>query len=145
MSAEPSQGGPGPAATSRSVPPDREPTRAAASRAARGTPAAAPDAPSGGAESWGAEHPAPPNLLEAMAIARAAAAELTGLKVDGVASSAARPDGGWRVVVEVVESRARMGENDLLGAYALELGPDGGLSGFDRLRRYRRETPEAGA
>jgi len=35
-----------------------------------------------------------------------------------------------------------MGENDLLAAYEVGLGPEGGLVGFDRARRYRREDKE---
>ena len=47
------------------------------------------------------------------------------------------------MVVDLVESVARMGENDLLAAYEVTIGVDGELKHFTRLRRYRREDMEA--
>ncbi len=88
---------------------------------------------------WESEATRPIPLIEAIARARASAAELTGLPVDGIAASEPDGSGGWRVIVEVVEGAARIGENDLLAAYRVEIGSDGALAGYARLRRYRRE------
>jgi len=90
------------------------------------------------------EHPAdaaPITLLEAMASARKVVADLAGHPVDAV-SMAERAGTGWRLVVDVVEASARMGDNDLLAAYEVTLAADGGLEGFRRLRRYHREDAE---
>ena len=113
---------------------------------ARNSAATRPKASDGGSETtghWAADAKAGLPLIEAIAVARAATAELTGLPVDGIAGSAPDPaSGGWRITIEVIESAARMGENDLLAAYEVGLGPEGGLVGFDRARRYRREDKE---
>jgi hypothetical protein len=63
--------------------------------------------------------------------------------IDGVAACELGDDGFWRVEVEVVESRARMGDNDLLAAYDVRLGEAGEVRGFRRLRRYFREVGPA--
>lgn len=106
---------------------------------------AAPPARPGAAAQWSAEPAAPMPLIEAIAVARATASELTGLPVDGIAATASDGSGGWRITVDVIESAARMGENDLIASYDVHLGSDGGLTGFDRARRYRREDREGGA
>lgn len=107
--------------------PDRQPTAAAAAWAADAA-----------AEAHGAGPSALP-LLDALRIARATVSELTQMPLDGVAASEAESDGGWRIVIDVVESAARMGENDLLAVHEIRLGPDGTPRGIVRLRRYRRE------
>ncbi|MEE4117741.1 MAG: gas vesicle protein GvpO [Paracoccaceae bacterium] len=84
-------------------------------------------------------------LIEAIAVARATASELTGLPLDGIAATASDGSGGWRITVDVIESAARMGENDLIASYDVHLGSDGALTGFDRARRYRREDREGAA
>ena len=99
---------------------------------------AAHGAPDPEAEAWAQDRAAPIALVQAMSIARAGAAELSGKPVDSVVSAEAAPD-GWRVQVDVVEGPARMGNNDLLATYDLRLAPDGALVGFDRVRRYHRE------
>lgn len=81
----------------------------------------------------------PMTLLDALRIARATVSELTQMPLDGIAASEIDSDGGWRIVIEVVESAARMGENDLLAAHEIRIGPDGAPRGITRLRRYRRE------
>jgi len=117
----------GPRATAAAAVPDT------ARPSAPPDPARAPD------PAWAREAAAPIGLMEAMRLARAAAAELSGLPVDGIAASARTPEGGWRIVVDVIESPARMGENDLLSAQELLFAPDGALEGYARLNRYRRE------
>lgn len=63
--------------------------------------------------------------------------DLTEQPFDAIARCEAR-DGGWRLEIEVIESRARMGDDDLLTAYALDLSADGELLGYRRLGRRRR-------
>lgn len=86
--------------------------------------------------------PKPMSLPKAMAAARALMPDITDQPFDGIAS-AERDGEGWRVVAEVIESRARIGDNDLLSSYELDLDAEGELTGFRRLRRYHREDREA--
>jgi hypothetical protein len=76
---------------------------------------------------------------EAIEAARRAMKATGHPEIDGVAACEAGVDGGWRVEVEVIESHARMGDNDLLAAYDVRLGDGGEIRGFRRLRRYYRE------
>ncbi len=64
--------------------------------------------------------------------------------IDGVAACEVGADGVWRVEVEVIESHARMGDNDLLAAFDVRLDAGGEVQGFRRLRRsYREDGPAA--
>lgn len=83
----------------------------------------------------------PMSLQQAMGKARAALQDITPLPIEGIASSE-RDSEGWRIVAEVIEAPARMGDNDLLAAYELALDASGELTGFRRLRRYHREDRE---
>jgi Gas vesicle synthesis protein GvpO len=47
-------------------------------------------------------------------------------------------DGGWRVIVEVVETRRIPDSADILATYLAEIGGDGELVSYRRLRRYLR-------
>jgi len=92
------------------------------------------------AAGWAEPQSAQPlTLLEALAVARRTVSMLTDCPVDGIAQSARRAEGGWRVVVDAIEAPARMGDNDLLSAHEVLLAADGELEGFSRLRRYHRE------
>jgi len=83
-------------------------------------------------------------LLEAITSAREAVKHLTGLPVDQVVQSG-KWEGGWRIQVDVLESRARMGDNDLLATYEVLLDAGGELVGFNRIGRYNREAGSSGA
>lgn len=76
---------------------------------------------------------------EAIEAARRAMKATGHPEIDGVAACEVASDGAWRVEVEVIESHARMGDNDLLAAYDVRLGAAGEILGFRRLRRYYRE------
>lgn len=78
-------------------------------------------------------------LTEALKIAKSEVAAISDLPVDGLAKSERLPDGGWAVTLELVESPARMGENDLLSAHELKLDPEGRVVEIARIGRYRRE------
>ena len=89
--------------------------------------------------------PAPggPSMAEAVAQARRAITAMNGCKVDAVSRCVRDEAGDWRVTVEVVESAARMGDNDLLCAYEVVIARSGDVSGFTRIGRYHREDVNA--
>lgn len=80
-------------------------------------------------------------MMEAIGLARTAIGTMTGLDVDAVAHCTRSDADGvnWAITLDVVESRARMGDNDLLSAYEVQLDANGELVHFERLRRYHRE------
>lgn len=63
--------------------------------------------------------------------------ELGGREVDGVAGFE-RFDGGWRVLLEVVEVARVPSSTDVLGAYEVTIDDDGELVGYERIRRFVR-------
>jgi len=82
-------------------------------------------------------------MMEAISTAREAILAMTGLGADSIAQCQREPDGGWRICVDVIESPARMGDNDLLATYELLIGSDASLQSYARLRRYHREDGDA--
>ena len=64
-------------------------------------------------------------------------AELTGKDPEGVIGVEPAED-GWLVTVEVIEDRRIPSATDVLAAYEVELGPDGDMVSYRRLRRYSR-------
>lgn len=84
-----------------------------------------------------------PGLKAAIASARLAVAGITEQKIDGVARCQKDEQGVWIVVVDVIDSPARMGENDLLAAYEVHVDEEGEVQYCARTRRYRREDREA--
>ena len=64
--------------------------------------------------------------------------ELTGKRVEAATTVEPGDDGGWRVVLEVLELERVPDSTDLLGSYELEVDADGRLVGWRRLRRYAR-------
>lgn len=64
-------------------------------------------------------------------------AELTGKEPEGVTGVEPTED-GWLVTVEVVETRRIPASTDLLASYETEIGPDGDLVSYRRVRRYAR-------
>lgn len=81
------------------------------------------------------------SMMDAIGLARSAIVSMTGLDVDAVVHCARSETEGasWAITLDVLESRARMGDNDLLSAYEVQFGPTGDLVHFERLRRYHRE------
>jgi hypothetical protein len=55
-----------------------------------------------------------------------------------VVSRCERQDPNWKVMVEVIETKARIDDNDLLASYEVEIDPFGELVGYERVRRYKR-------
>lgn len=76
---------------------------------------------------------------QAIAIAKATVGDMTGLPADSVAQCRRDDGGAWWITVDVIESPARIGDNDLLAAYEVQIGPASDLLSFARLRRYHRE------
>lgn len=78
-------------------------------------------------------------MAGAIALAKSEVAAMSDATIDGVSRCERAPDGSWTVVLDLVESPARMGENDLLAAYELLIDPDGHVVRIERMQRYRRE------
>ena len=79
------------------------------------------------------------SMMAAIRVARDALATMTSLGFDSVGRCERRSDGGWTVHLDVIESVARMGDNDLLATYAVDIDADGDPLQVNRTRRYHRE------
>ncbi|MFY8151177.1 MAG: gas vesicle protein GvpO [Hyphomicrobiales bacterium] len=77
------------------------------------------------------------NTMEATKVAKEALKELIGRDAETV-SRCEFEDKLWRVVVEIIENRARLSDNDLVADYEVILDLAGELKRYARLRRYRR-------
>jgi hypothetical protein len=64
-------------------------------------------------------------------------AQLTSKEPEGVTGVEPAED-GWLITVEVVEDRRIPSSTDVLATYQIELGPDGELISYRRMRRYSR-------
>lgn len=82
---------------------------------------------------------APLGLAGAIARARDELSLLTQLPMDAVASTRRQAEGGWTVVMDLIESAARMGDNDLIATYEVEIAEAGDVIRIERIDRYRRE------
>jgi hypothetical protein len=70
-------------------------------------------------------------------------AELTDKETEGV-TGVEPSDDGWLVTVEVVEDRRIPSSTDVLSTYEAELGLDGELIAYRRVRRYSRGRGDDG-
>ena len=82
-------------------------------------------------------------MMEAIAEAKTAVTGMTGLEVDSVVSCTRGEDLHWSICVDVIESVARMGDNDLLATYEVQISAGSELLNFARKRRYHREDRDA--
>lgn len=55
-----------------------------------------------------------------------------------VVSRCERLHDGWQVHVEVVDSKGRLADNDIMATYQLEFDAGGDLVKHERIRRYTR-------
>lgn len=78
-------------------------------------------------------------MPDAIAKARLAIGAITSAPVDAIRSCSRDADSRWHATVEVIESVARMGDNDLISAYELTMDGTGELLEFKRVGRYHRE------
>lgn len=76
-------------------------------------------------------------LQDASRMAREMIKDLTGVEVDAVSLCQKNGD-DWIVEADVVESAARMGDDDLLTAYRLDISGEGELISFRRIGRHKR-------
>ena len=84
-----------------------------------------------------------PKLMEIVAAARSTVAFFTELPVDAVSSCLRRGE-EWVIRVDVIEARARLGDNDLIASYEVALAPCGTVLGLSRVARYRRDDAAGG-
>ncbi|MGW2250712.1 gas vesicle protein GvpO [Kitasatospora sp. NPDC001660] len=114
---------------------DGEHREASAGRSAR---ASAPPDRAGAGER-------PRTDLPRRAVARAArqVQELTGRAPEGIASLE-RDQEGWRVGIEVLETRRVPDSTDILAVYQVVLDERGGLVSYRRERRYHRGRVDQG-
>ena len=68
--------------------------------------------------------------------------ELTMQRVEGVRGVRRDDDGGWEVIVEVLELERIPNSTDVLGSYVLLLEESGEVREYRRVRRYHRNQVE---
>ncbi|MFE1316330.1 gas vesicle protein GvpO [Kitasatospora phosalacinea] len=81
-----------------------------------------------------------PARIDAAEAARRAAVQvqaMTGRSPEGV-TAVERTEDGWRIGIEVVESRRIPDSTDILALYRVDLGADGDLIAYRRESRYHR-------
>ena len=83
-----------------------------------------------------------PRPMEVLREARAQFAELNGMSPESVTSFEQTED-GWSLEVEVLELARVPDTMSLMASYQVELGPEGDLTGYRRLRRYERGRADA--
>lgn len=81
----------------------------------------------------------PLTMPDAIAKAKLAIGAITSAPVDAIRSCVKKDGDAWTATVEVIESPARMGDNDLISAYELIMDRQGELMEFQRVGRYHRE------
>lgn len=79
------------------------------------------------------------SMMQAIAHAKAALATMTVLQFDSVGRCERQPEGRWTITLDLIESMARMGDNDLLATYEVDLDAEGEPLNMMRTRRYHRE------
>jgi hypothetical protein len=83
--------------------------------------------------------------VTAAQVARHAAREMQELMrqpVEGVRGVRRDDDGGWEVIVEVLELERIPNSTDVLGSYVLLLDESGEVREYRRVRRYHRNQVE---
>jgi hypothetical protein len=64
--------------------------------------------------------------------------ELLGRRPESVSAMKKNDDGGWTLRLEVVELQRIPDSGSLLATYEVQVDGDGGLAGWERVRRYSR-------
>jgi hypothetical protein len=75
--------------------------------------------------------------LQISSVARKSVAAITGREPELV-SRCERRDDGWQIQVELVDTKARITDNDIMATYNLIFDAAGELLGYERTRRYSR-------
>jgi hypothetical protein len=74
--------------------------------------------------------------------ARRQLAEITGMEAESVSSLRRDDDGGWTLIVEVLELSRVPSTDDVIGSYEVQLDEDGELLEYQRIRRYPRSKAD---
>ncbi len=82
----------------------------------------------------------PLDAVAASRIALDALKTMTGRTPEGVIGVERADDGGWLVVVELLETSRIPATSDVLGEYEVEIGPDRALRSYTRRSRYTRAS-----
>lgn len=82
-------------------------------------------------------HPKLPGS-KAVRMAKQHLAELTGQVAESVSGLTPTPDGGWKVILDLVELERIPQTTDVMASYELELDAQGELVGYRRISRYYR-------
>ncbi|MFI6490018.1 gas vesicle protein [Streptomyces sp. NPDC050564] len=83
-----------------------------------------------------------PSAMEVLRHARTQLEELTGMAAESV-SSFEHTEDGWTLEIEVLELARVPDTMSLLASYQVDLDPQGGLTGYRRIRRYERGRADA--
>jgi hypothetical protein len=122
-------------------------TKKAAKRPSKTSAGRGPDGPDTRGEGRAAPRASASRRPKPLDLARGAAEQLTQLTGRQPESTTGieRTDEGWRVELEVVETRRIPDSADILALYEVQLDEDGELLSYRRLRRYPRgRTDPAG-
>lgn len=79
---------------------------------------------------------------EAVELVRGDFPALLGRPVESVLGVERAEDGGWNVLVQVIELERIPRSTDVLGAYVVNLDDEGELIGYRRRRRYNRSQAD---
>jgi len=82
----------------------------------------------------------PLDAVAASRIALDALQTMTSRTAEGVIGVERDEDGGWLVVVELLETSRIPATADVLGEYEVEIGPDRALRSYTRRSRYTRAS-----
>jgi Gas vesicle synthesis protein GvpO len=82
----------------------------------------------------------PLDAVAASKIALDALQTMTSRTAEGVIGVERDEDGGWLVVVELLETSRIPATADVLGEYEVEIGPDRSLRSYTRRSRYTRAS-----
>lgn len=70
-------------------------------------------------------------------------AELTGRRPESVTGARPLDEGGWSVLVDVVELDRIPSSTSVLATYRVDLDAQGSITSYERLRRYTRGATDA--
>jgi gas vesicle protein GvpO len=74
--------------------------------------------------------------------ARRQLSEITGMEAESVSSLRPGEDGGWTLIVEVLELSRVPSTDDVIGSYEVQVDEDGELLEYRRIRRYPRSKAD---
>lgn len=77
------------------------------------------------------------NPFQVTKIAQDSIEQITG-QASGTVSRCEKSGENWSVDVEIVESKGRMSDNDIIANYVLEIDDAGELLRYERTQRYTR-------